>query len=156
MSHKYRNTSLNASLFYKMITNQNFLSVFTKDVIKSQLNVPFENALKYNITAKDMLKDKKKVYLFVKDIVIAWCDLNFHVPGGKNETLQQIPWYNSHIKVAGKVYYHNTTVMEVILNMENIYCEQTGAWMTHQQLVAHYPNIQFNFFAVFNAYKINS
>ena len=41
-----------------------------------------------------------------KDVMLAWCEYNFHEVENINQLLQQRIWYNSHIKIGNKIYCH--------------------------------------------------
>ena len=55
-----------------------------------------------NITSKDIIENFDENSIWTR-ILVAWSKINFFEPQNKEEVLNQYLWYNSHIKVNGKV-----------------------------------------------------
>ena len=66
-----------------------------------------------------------------KDINIAWAKYNFHYVNNRQDILNQILWYNSHIECRGSVFLHAFLKSSRINAIRDIVDMDTGEFFTY-------------------------
>ena len=90
--------------------------------IEKMNGVPIEFIQNVNIKANEVTA-KGNGYKFYNDIYKVWCELNYRIPKCKEDVLTQSPWYNSDVKVNGKVLVQTKQNMIKIASIKILYNE---------------------------------
>ena len=72
-----------------------------------------------NLTKKDIIKEFDQSFWW--EVLIAWCEINYHDPQTKSQVLQQMLWRNSNIKIKGKTVCWRKWVEQGIYYIEDIW-----------------------------------
>ena len=88
----------------------------------------------------------KIISRFWCSVVQSWAHYNFHTPKGEAQCSNQIIWYNSHVKVKGRLIFLSNWYEKGIIYIKDLVCE--GQIMTHAQICEIYdmyiPHLQYN------------
>lgn len=76
---------------------------------------------------------------FWKQVLYAWCVFNVHQPDNVRQILGQIIWYNSNIKVDGKVLRNNQAWRSGLKYVKDLYSD-VGLLLTHREVCYKYGN----------------
>ena len=106
--------------------------VFQK-LAEYHMNVHVSNELIWecNFCSKDC-KDLQCRSRFWKHLLQAWVEYNFHYPEQPKEVINQILWYNSHIKIARRLVFNQEWYDKGVIYIKDI-CTQ-GKLMSFQEL----------------------
>ena len=89
-----------------------------------------------NINRKDIRKLQQSGIWW--DIWDAWSQHRFHSPQDKNEILNQVIWYNSHIKVLNSTIFYKQWADCGIIQIHDIYTSQHLMFLTYQEVTQLY------------------
>ena len=77
-----------------------------------------QHVFECNLSPKDTTKLKcKNVF---KSILNAWCIYNFYQPTSRNQVLDQVIWYNSHIRINGKIIFWKKLYVKDIVYFKDL------------------------------------
>ena len=92
-----------------------------------------------NISKKDcMLLKTNESTVFWSEVLQTWCEANYHDPQNMENVLQQIIWYNTNIKVAGKWLFNQRAIDNKCLRIEDIVIG--NRLMNFNEYVNKFPN----------------
>ena len=86
------------------------------------MNVEIRNHLIWecNFAAQDVA-DINCQHPFWNDVMTQWAELNYKIPDSQEEVANQILWYNSHLKVGGKLYLKRKLYEKGILYVKDLF-----------------------------------
>lgn len=89
---------------------------------------------------QDDCKQITKATGFWYDVLVAWAKFNYHNPTGEQEVLEQVLWYNSHIKIAQKICYNLAMICSGILTIKDL-LTSTGKLLKPGEFSVRYPAV---------------
>jgi hypothetical protein len=92
-----------------------------KDYVAFKLQEDVKIVLCANLSRADFKWTKDEFY---DSIFSMWTELHYHEPISIDETVKQIIWKNSHIKVDRKTIYHKNWVSKGIIHIQNLLNEE--------------------------------
>lgn len=106
---------------------------------------PVERALfpKLNFCSKDIRRYLSPSLL--TDICAEWAELNFHSPHCTNDILQQVLWFNSHIKTKKGWLFNKIMYSHNIVKIIDIFDLDTGRLMLYQDFRELNPQCTVDF-----------
>ena len=109
------------------------LDPFFKEMAKSLLSLPKmlkDYAVELNLKSKEVpTSESTDIW---NQIFKTWCTFNYYVPTNKEEILNQIIWYNSHIQIDNTVLYNSALVRKGCIYVKDLLTEN-GIFMTFDQ-----------------------
>lgn len=103
-----------------------------------------------NFNAKDVTQIVKHPG-FWNDVVKSWASFNFHSPFGVDDILDQVIWFNSHIKVQGKLLFNIRMFRAGIIKIQDL-IYQGNVFLSAFQFQQRFPGINImEYFAVIQA-----
>ena len=75
----------------------------------------------------------KKCNQFWKDVMLAWCKFNFHDNVTDINICHEQIWFNSHIKINGKLCFNKTMYEAGIVNIKDL-CRNDGTIMKQEEI----------------------
>lgn len=76
------------------------------------------------------------------DVVKSWATINFFVPNGIDQVLDQILWYNSHIKINRRIYIDHEMFKIGIIRIRDI-LDDSWNFLTTREFQRKYPTINY-------------
>ena len=85
------------------------------------MNLKIRNQLLWecNFCSEDAWKMPCK-NLFWKSVLVAWSEYNYNVPESSEEIVNQIIWYNSHIKIGNKLVFYQEAYNAGVLYVKDL------------------------------------
>ena len=141
---KIKDHSLKFSTFVRLFINSDGCNSIIPVISAKKLEIPVQKIKTANLNVKD-IKDKFKTNNFqnVKDILIAWAQHNYIDPRNKQEVLAQKLWYNSNIKIAGKICKPPTkeeNEPQTISDIRNV-----DRWLDFKEIKTKFPKTRLTF-----------
>ena len=65
---------------------------------------------------------------------LAWCKYRYEIPNGGTQIINQVIWYNSHIRVNNKPIFYNSWYQKGIIQIRDIYNAGQHHFYTFQEL----------------------
>ena len=93
--------------------------------------------LECNLCYKDICKITNPT--IVRDVMLAWSKINYRTPTSKKDVLNQILWYNSHIKIRNSTLFLKRWYTSGIVRIQQIWDD--GRFKTCNELVREYGNV---------------
>ena len=80
----------------------------------------------------------------------AWCRINFHEPHSYSAVLNQVLWFNSHVKIAGKMCCNKQLIERGVLTISDLMMDDLI--MNVNQLVDRFPEMSWlEWYSLMNA-----
>lgn len=127
--------SLKLAKFHKLKESEHFWSY----VIFSEFPCNRDMWLQLNISSGDAKRLIRSPFL--RDMYRYWGELNFVSPVSVNDILQQILWFNSHIKHQGKWIFNKMLFKGGIFKIVHLFDLDTGRFMEYADFVTMYGAI---------------
>lgn len=112
-------------------------------IFSSLLPVGIDNIEKLNINKKDV--DHNMKCSTFTDMIKAWADLTFYVPTTSEEMLQQILWFNSHVKIRNRWLFEKSLCEAGVLKVIDLYDLDYGRFMSFEDFKQLYPGVKITF-----------
>lgn len=141
--------SLKASKFYhasNQEVNPFWFHYYTQNLKIERSKIPY-----LNIAAKDVLKTFPPTVF--RDMLYAWAKLNYLEPRYNLQILKEIIWYNSAIKVKGKVLFNEFLYKAGINRVIDIFDLDTGQILTYENMKELYPAADLDFLSYYGITK---
>lgn len=106
------------------------------------LNTPVMNTIwQCALSVKDV-KYVTQCKNFWYDVLCAWCQFNFKSPTGRNEIMEQIIWFNSHIRIENKPFCKTNMFKAGIVKITHL-LDETFKFYSVDTFRAKFPNINY-------------
>ena len=88
----------------KWVQVDRFSNTMLSEIISNQIPLKAEHRWMCNLSKQDI----KKLFpdTIVRDIMLAWSEINYHNPTSARQINSEVLWYNSHLKCQKKVIFN--------------------------------------------------
>ena len=90
-----------------------------------------------NLTSKDAM-NIVQTETFWKYVFVAWCEYTYLFPMTIEEVKNQFLWYNSHVRIGGKLILYVTLYEKGCKTIQDMLCAMNQTFMTFEQMSVKY------------------